>query len=461
MYHLLRPLTYPTKTLSQRLSLYFLNKNIRQLHGSLIMESEKIRIADRHKGSDKNVWVEFGRLAVEHKAVNLGQGFPDHFPPQYVRDALSDVSNSDSELLYQYTRSYGHPRLVNVLSVLYSRLIQRDIHPMDEILITVGAYGALYCAVQGLINPGDEVIIIEPYFDCYEPMVRAAGGIPVFIPLEPTKSGAVVSSADWKLDPEELTRKFSDKTKAIFLNTPNNPLGKVYRYEELELIANLCKKHDVVVFADEVYEWLIYNPNEHIRIATLPDMWQRTITIGSAGKSFSVTGWKTGWAIGPSRLIYALQKLHQNCIYTCPTPIQEAVAIAFEKEMPQLEKPECYFNQLPLELIEKRDRMVRFLREAGMIPTIPEGGYFMLADYSKLKVDIDYKPDEPRDLQFVRWLTKNKKLAVIPPSAFYSQQHKHLAEDMIRLCFIKARRALATKFYKKKKRAIRLVDDVN
>ncbi|XP_064645839.1 kynurenine aminotransferase-like isoform X2 [Lineus longissimus] len=402
---------------------------------------KKLQLADRLKGTEGNVWVEFGKLAAENQATNLGQGFPDFMPPMYVVEALQEAVSGKNVLLNQYTRSYGHPRLVNALAKTFSHLMDRKIDAMNEVLVTVGAYGSLFCAVQGLINPGDEAVIIEPFFDCYGPMVTVAGGTPKFVPLRPKiKPGdKVISSKDWILDPDELAAAFSDKTKLIILNTPNNPVGKMYSLEEMEMVANLCKKHDAVCIADEVYEWLVYSDSQpHRKIATLPDMWERTITIGSAGKTFSVTGWKIGWAIAPANLMKCLNTMHQNCCYTCPTPIQEAVAIGFEHELSIIDnKKDCYFYNLAAELEPKRKVLAKSLQEAGMIPTIPEGGYFMMADTSNMKVDCEDGTDAPKDFKFVRWLCKNKKLAAIPPSAFYSKDHKHLAANMVRFCFIK------------------------
>ncbi|KAF6036560.1 CCBL2 [Bugula neritina] len=409
------------------------------------MASSKLTMADRLQGNDKSVWVTFTELARTTGAVNLGQGFPNYPPPDYVCNALTKIGESGNFMLNQYTRGFGHPKLVSNIAKLYGKLHNRDIDPMSEVMVSSGAYESLFCIFQGLVNPGDEVIIIEPFFDCYEPMTKIAGGKPVFIPLRPSPStnSGENSSADWKLDPEELSSKFTSKTKLIILNTPNNPLGKVFTRPELELIADLCIKHDVACVADEVYEWMTYPGVEHVRIASLPGMWDRTITVSSAGKMFSATGWKLGWSVGPPHLLKSLMAVHQNCVYTCCTPLQEAVADGFELEINRLEtnKEQSYVYTLPnVELLPKKNRMAAMLKEAGLVPIIPEGGYFMLADWTKLGItddQIEDGSDEPKDFKIVKWLTKEKKLATIPCSAFYGPEHKHLAENYIRFCFFK------------------------
>merc|ERR1719273_2404058 len=304
--------------------------------------SGRMQLADKYRGLEKNVWVGFIQLALEHKPLNLGQGLPDDLVPDYVVDALREVvmDQSMGVALHQYTRGFGHPRLVAAIAALYTKLlgIEHTINPTTEVLVTDGAYEALFTAILGHVNPGDEVIIIEPYFDCYEPMVKLAGGTPVFISLKPTKTEGVISSADWKLDMEELKSKFTSKTKAIIYNNPNNPLGKVFTRSEITDISQLCIDQDVLMISDEVYEHMVFDESKMIRVAELPGMYDRTITIGSAGKTFSVTGWKLGWAVGPEHLIRNCGVVHQNCVYTCPTPIQEAVARGFEKEMSRLEQ---------------------------------------------------------------------------------------------------------------------------
>ena len=207
--------------------------------------------------------------------MNLGQGLPDDLVPDYVVQSLAEVMSDPNQALQQYTRGFGHPRLINSISGLYTELLNRPqpINAQSEVLVTDGAYEALFCAIMGNVDPGDEVIIIEPYFDCYEPMVRLAGGVPKFIALAP-RQGKSSSSADWTLDPDELEGLFNEKTKAIIFNNPNNPLGKVFQRQEIEHLANLCKKHNVLVISDDVYEHMVFDDNKMIRIATLPDMWE-------------------------------------------------------------------------------------------------------------------------------------------------------------------------------------------
>lgn len=409
--------------------------------------TNKIVPAGRVRDEKESVWNEFIQLALEEKPLNLGQGLPDYVEaaPDHVKQNLVKAVAGPNFMLNQYTRGFGHPRLINALSQLYSKLINRPINPKTEVLVTIGAYESIYCAINAFVDKGDEVIVIEPFFDCYVPMVRQAEGTCKFVPLrlnkkDPSKS---TSSSDWVLDMQELESVITPKTRMLVLNTPHNPIGKVFSRSELEGISDVCKRHNLLVLSDEVYEHLVID-GEHIRIASLPEMWERTITVGSAGKTFSVTGWKLGWCYGPANLMRYVQLFHQNCIYTCPTPIQEAVAESFEIEISRMGSPDSYWANLASSLRGKRDVMVDFLKKANMDPTIPEGGYFLMANTAEISKNYDYSQEsgETRDHKFVRWLSKNRKLQGIPPSAFYSSAHKNLAEDFIRLCYFKSEATL-------------------
>lgn len=395
-----------------------------------------IKPADRLAGQPGNVWVEFIALAVETKSINLGQGFPNFAPPENIVNDLVEATKNSGPLMNQYTRAAGHPRLVKIVAEMYGEYFNRKIDAMNEVLVSVGAYGSLYYALMSHVNPGDEVIIIEPSFDSYEPVVLMAGGSPRHVPLRPI-SPDVESTAEWKLDRSELEAAFTDKTKAIVVNSPNNPLGKVFTYEELEMVADLCKKYDVLCISDEVYEHMVYDGNKHLRMANLPDMLERTISIFSAGKIFSATGWKLGWTIAPAHLVKNMMTVHQNCIFTCATPLQEAVAKGLELEMSRRDKPECFFTSLASSLYSKRAKMEKWLRAANLSPMVPEGGYFMLARIDDKDVDLSDFGDGPRDYKFVRYLMKTQGVATIPCSAFFGPEHKYIGEKYIRFCFIK------------------------
>ncbi|XP_075416787.1 kynurenine--oxoglutarate transaminase 1 isoform X2 [Tenrec ecaudatus] len=397
--------------------------------------------ARRLDGIDKNPWVELTKLASDYGSVNLGQGFPDFAPPDFAVEAFQRALSEDY-MLNQYTKAFGYPPLTKILASFFGKLLGQEIHPLKNVLVTVGAYGALFTAFQALVDEGDEVIIIEPFFDCYEPMTLMAGGCPVFVPLKlrPSQDGGLDSSKNWQLDPTELASKFTSRTKALVLNTPNNPLGKVFSRAELELVASLCQQHDVVCISDEVYQWLVFDGNQHVSIASLPGMWHRTLTIGSAGKTFSATGWKVGWVLGPDHLVKHLHTVHQNSVYHCPTQAQAAVALSLEREQQHFGQPSSYFVQLPEVTQHKRDHMIRSLQSVGLRPIIPQGSYFLIADISDFKSKMPNLPgatNEAYDSRFVKWMCRNKGLAAIPVSIFYSGPHQKLFDHYVRFCFIK------------------------
>lgn len=267
--------------------------------------------------------------------------------------------------------------------------------------MTVGATEAIYICMQAFLSAGDECLLIDPSYDSYAPSVLMAGAKPVNVPLRP--KGPSTSSADWVLDREEFKSKITSKTRMILINNPMNVPGKVWSRSDLEFVAELAKAHDLLVICDEVYEWITYDGKEHVKLATLPGMWERTLTIGSAGKSFSLTGYKIGWIVAPESLIDALSCAHQNVAFSVATPLQEGIAVALEQA-----ESRQYFTALKQMFARKRDALCSVLTEAGLRPTIPEGSYFVLADTSVVKdsLFVNSSDSSSRDFQFCRWLTR-------------------------------------------------------
>lgn len=371
------------------------------------------------------VFAEFTAMSIAHNAVNLGQGFPDWPAPDFVIDAARTALAAGHN---QYARSAGHPRLVNALAAVYSPCFGQALNPLTEIVVTTGATEAIFATIQGLVDPGDEVILIEPFYDSYPASVIMAGGTPVYIPLR--AAGGASSAAAWQVDVDELRSLLTPKTKLLIINTPQNPVGKTFSQEELLALAQIAQEHDLLVLSDEVYEWMTYDGKPHVRIATLPGMWERTITLGSAGKTFSVTGWKIGWAIAPEPLAHAVLMAHQWIPFAVTTPLQEAVGVAFEQVQER-----NYFHELSKMYQAKRDILLAALADVGVPPVIPHGSYFILVDTTGL--DVPTPTDDPRDIQVCRWLTRDVGVTAIPPSSFYSPAHKHLATNVARFCFCK------------------------
>jgi aspartate/methionine/tyrosine aminotransferase len=386
--------------------------------------------AHRVQSFGETVFAEFTALAIKHDAVNLGQGFPNFSAPDFIKEAAQEAIARD---LNQYARAAGHPRLVNAIANVYSPLFGRLLDPLQEIVVTVGATEGIFATIQALIDPGDEVILIEPFYDSYPASVIMAGGRPVYVPLRPAANAT--RAAQWELDFDELAAAFSSKTRLLIINTPQNPVGKLFSRDELEKIAALVQENDTLVLSDEVYEWMTYgdanNPVEHVRIATLPGMWERTVTLGSAGKTFSVTGWKIGWAITPKPIAHAIQMAHQWIPFTVATPLQEAIAVGLE----QVQERD-YFNWLSTMYRGKRDKLLAALANVGLRATAPDGSYFILFDTSDL--DVPIPEGERRDVAICRWLTTDVGVAAIPPSPFYSPPHQHLTDQLARFTFCKS-----------------------
>jgi aspartate/methionine/tyrosine aminotransferase len=411
-------------------------------------------LSRRLDGLDQpTVWTEFTPLAVKHNSVNLGQGYPDWDPPQFVKDSMFEAVNHRHA--NQYARSYGHLPLTAVLAEEYSQQLSREINPETEIVVATGVTNVLYCALQGLINPGDECLLLEPYFDIYSSQVQLAGGTCVYCPLRASTDNKdrKSSSSYYKLDLEELESKITDRTKVFILNTPHNPTGKIFSHEELQQIASIVKKYpQLIVISDEVYQHLVYGDQPHISIASL--LWDQTITMSSSGKTFSCTGWKVGWAVGPSKLIRAISAVQQWCNFSPVTPTQDAIAqsMIIARSRPY-ENYNNYYEWLADDYKTKRQYLTDALLTGGMTPIIPDGGFFIMADTSSVDFPYDiiastqitpampgYSTNGrsmPRDWALSRWLTQEVGVTAIPPSAFYSSSNIELASNTLRFAFCK------------------------
>lgn len=357
------------------------------------------------------IFTEVNDLARQYEAVNLGQGKPDFDGPIEAVEAFTKALHAGG--YNQYPPGVGLPILRQAVASHAARAYGLDVDPNGGVQITPGATEAIFASVMGLVDPGDEVIVIEPFFDSYVPDILMAGAVSVFVPMH---------LPDWTFDPDELRAAFSPKTRAIILNTPHNPTGRVYSRAELTMIAELCQEFDVTVISDEVYEHLIFDDVEHIAIASLPGMFERTLTIGSAGKSFGMTGWKIGWVYGHPDLVKGMAQAHQFIAFAANAPAQAAVAHAFTL-------PSSYYENYRAMYTAKRDLMMQGLVGTGLKAFQPEGTYFVMVDFSDV-FDGD-------DLTFSRHLITEIGVAGIPPSSFYSPQHRHLGQKQLRFAFCK------------------------
>jgi N-succinyldiaminopimelate aminotransferase len=358
------------------------------------------------------VFTEINMLAQQYNALNLGQGKPDFdTPPEIV---MQLVQAAQAGQYNQYPPGTGIASLRQAIAGHAERFYDLEIDQAQGVIVTSGATEGIFAAILGLVDPGDEVIVIEPFYDSYVPNILMANAIPVCVPLHPPT---------WTFDADELRSAFSKNTRALILNTPQNPSGRVFTRQELTMIAELCIEHDVTVIADEVYEHLIFAPARHIPIATLPGMFERTVTVSSAGKLFSVTGWKVGWVYGSPDLVQGVLGAHQFITFAVHHPSQVAIAYA-------LNLPDTYYEEFQAMYETKRHLMLAALAGAGLKSFTPDGTYFVMADYS------DAFGGTP--LEFTRYLTKNIGVACIPPESFYIPEHAHIGHGYVRFAFCKS-----------------------
>ena len=344
-------------------------------------------------GIGTTIFTVMSALAVEHNSINLGQGFPDTEGPadvvQAAADALKDGRN-------QYPPMPGVPELRQAVAAHDRRFYGIDADWATEVVVTSGATEAITACLMAVLNPGDECVLIEPLYDTYLPVVRLVGAIPRLVRLEPP---------DWELPRAALADAFGPKTKAILLNSPMNPAGKVFTAEELGFIADLVLRHDTYAICDEVYEHLTFDGARHIPLMTLPGLRERTMRIGSAGKTFSLTGWKVGYVTAPASIAGNVAKAHQNLTFTTAPNLQRAVAVG-------LAKGDDYFASLSGALQAKRDRLAAGLASLGLDVLTAKGSYFISADFRPLGFNGD-------DMAFCRHITEHAKVTAVPVSAFY------------------------------------------
>jgi len=366
--------------------------------------------AKRLEKFGETVFATWSRLAVEHDAINLGQGFPDFDAPEFVKEAAIKAIRDGEN---QYSRSAGHPLLVEAIADTF----EIPINPMEEVTVTCGSTETIAATILGIINPGDEVIVIEPFYESYLACLSMAGAIPKIVTLH---------APDFTFDEAELRATFSDNTRMIIMNTPHNPTGRVFSRDELNLISTLAIEHDVIVLSDEVYDKLVLT-GEHIPIATLSGMRERTITLRSLGKVFSVTGWKIGWSVASSELTEAIRNAHQFLTFCASTPLQVAAATA-------LRSPSDYYSTYTAEYRERRDTLVQGLKSVGFNVRSPQGTYFVLADHSPFGLK--------DDVAFCHHLVNTCGVVGIPPSTFYAKNNE--GKGLVRFAFCKGLETLNT-----------------
>ncbi|KAK0756960.1 hypothetical protein N5P37_010484 [Trichoderma harzianum] len=368
--------------------------------------------------------------------VNMGQGFFGYNPPKFILDAAKEAL--DRVDCNQYSPTKGRPRLKKAIADAYSPFWGRKINPETEVTITTGANEGMLSAFMAFIEPGDEVIIFEPFFDQYISNIEMPGGKIVYVPMHPPATGATKTSsaADWTIDFDELERAITPKTKMIVLNTPHNPVGKVFSKDELQKIGDLCVKNNIIILSDEVYDRLFYVP--FTRISTLsPEIEQLTITVGSAGKNFYATGWRVGWLMGPEHLIKYVSAAHTRICYSSVSPLQEACAVGFEKA-----EAEGFWDDAIRDMKGKMDRFNEVWDELGLPYSEPEGGYFVLVNMNKVQLPEDYPfpphvASRPRDFKLSWFLIQEVGVAAIPPTEFYTDENAHMAEDYLRFAVCK------------------------
>jgi len=356
---------------------------------------------------------EMTRLAIQHDAINLAQGFPDFAAPGEIKEAAVEALRAD---VNQYAITWGAKPFRNAISKRYQDVYGMEVDPERHLTVTCGSTEAMMATMLAVVDPGDEVIVFEPFYENYGPDAVLSGAVPRYVKLH---------EPDWHVDPSELEAAFNDKTRAIIINTPNNPTGKVFGRAELEAIAALCRTWGVIAITDEIYEYILYGGAAHVPMASLEGMAERTVTINSLSKTYSVTGWRVGWAVASEELTNAIRKVHDFLTVGAAAPLQEAGAVA-------LGLPTSYYEALARDYQARRDVLARSLEDAGFRCFSPDGAYYIMTDISGFGF--------PDDVSFGRHLIEKVGVAAVPGSSFY-----HRAEDgaqKLRFTFCKKRETL-------------------
>jgi aminotransferase len=369
-------------------------------------------ISKRVQGFTESVIREMTRVNAEYGGVNLAQGFPNFPPPRELVEAAHRAIDGD---FHQYAITWGARNLREAIAAKFERFYGSRVDPERQVTVCCGSTEAMLATLLAVLDPGDEIIIFEPFYENYGPGAIISGAKPVFVPLEPP---------DFSFDPERLARAFSPRTRAIIFNTPNNPTGKVFTRRELEIIAELCQRQDVLAITDEIYEHMVYDGFRHIPIATLPGMADRTITISGVSKSYSVTGWRIGYTISSPELATGIRRAHDFITVGAPAPLQEAAVTALNLPMP-------YYETLRDAYQARRDLLRGLLDKAGFKTFEPRGAYYILTECAHFLER--YGLDD--DTAFAMFLVKEVGVATVPGSSFYA--HPELGRTKIRFCFPK------------------------
>ncbi len=377
-----------------------------------------MRISGRVQGFTESVIREMTRVVSEHGGVNLAQGMPNFPPPPAVIEAAHRALGGD---FHQYAITWGAPGLRRAIADKYRAFYGMDVDPERHVTVCCGATETMLSTLLAVLNPGDEVVVFEPFYENYGPGCIISGAVPVWVPLEPP---------DFSFDPDRLARAVTPRTRAIVFNSPNNPSGKVFSRADLEVIADVCLRHGLLAITDEIYEHIVYDGLSHTPIATLPGMADRTITISGASKSYSVTGWRIGWAVAPEDLSVGIRRAHDFVTVGAPHPLQEAAITA-------LGLPDAYYVELREGYRRRRDLLLGYLERAGFVAWKPRGAYYILTDVAHFMKARGLEDDTA----FAMWLVRELGVATVPGSSFYA--HPELGRTKIRFCFPKTEDVLS------------------